>query len=396
MTVCARFPSCAHRPCSQVLFYVADNMLSAKLETAIQALDNVTKVYFGFVQAEPLSSAPPVTPDGRYDVHLVPDAILTHAHDALNLSYNGISQNVAGLIEYILALKAVLKGVYTRNEVNETTFDAICKNFVYRTQQVRRFTSLFQSQVVHRSLDFIDARTDRIRQLNSTLLARRQQLDAQLHRHLRHLDTTYAHAHSDLRAFVQLASQFANQPPGGGGDDVSKLSLAEHAISDVTRAAVTSLATSSEQLRAGAEDVRSAWRALRETVADIWRTIIDEDLLRNFYMNLYSDVTDVATQPSRIESLRALLVHFRLTVPSELGRYAPKDLLAVFNADVPLVDVGVKLAEIDDEFRRLERQTDAEVVVGRRDRSLAVAYRALADNMVDFYAECELSADLIR
>ena len=122
---------------TQVLYYVADNQLSAKLETAIQALDNITKTYYSFVNAEPRSSSQPVTPSRRYDAHLVPYGVLQHAQPALRSCYDGVSENVAGLIEHILALKATLKDVYEKNTVNQSMFELTCRSFVYRTQQAR-------------------------------------------------------------------------------------------------------------------------------------------------------------------------------------------------------------------------------------------------------------------
>jgi len=121
----------------QVLYYVADNQLSGKLETAIQALDNITKTYYSFVNAEPRSSTPAITPARRYDSHLLPYGVLQQAQSALRSSYDGVSENVAGLIELILALKATLKDVYEKNSVNRTMFELTCRSFVFRTQQVK-------------------------------------------------------------------------------------------------------------------------------------------------------------------------------------------------------------------------------------------------------------------
>ena len=120
-----------------MLYYVADNQLSGKLETAIQALDNITKTYYSFVNAEPRTSSPPITPARRYDAHLVPYGVLQQVQPALRSCYDGVSENVAGLIEHILALKATLKDVYEKNTVNQTAFELTCRSFVFRTQQVR-------------------------------------------------------------------------------------------------------------------------------------------------------------------------------------------------------------------------------------------------------------------
>ena len=49
----------------QVLYFIADNQLSGKLETAIQSLDNLTKVYNAFVNAKPVPGSPAVTPESQ-------------------------------------------------------------------------------------------------------------------------------------------------------------------------------------------------------------------------------------------------------------------------------------------------------------------------------------------
>jgi len=67
----------------------------------------------------------------------------------------------------------------------------------------------------------------------------------------------------------------------------------------------------------------------------------------------------------------------------------------MFNADVPVTDVHVRMTEVADDFRRFERQTDSSRVIGARDRALQVAFSSLADNMAAFSAGCQLSPDLI-
>jgi len=142
----------------QVLYYVADNRLSGKLETAIQALDNVTKTYYRFANAEPRARTSQATSARRYDAHLVPYGVLRAGAPRLRACYDGISENVAGLIEHILALKATLKDVYERNTVNRTTFEQTCRSFVFRTQQVRDGGGGRHTDNTHTHLDFTEAR----------------------------------------------------------------------------------------------------------------------------------------------------------------------------------------------------------------------------------------------
>jgi len=95
-------------------------------------------------------------------------------------------------------------------------------------------------------------------------------------------------------------------------------------------------------------------------------------------------------------ALEALLVSSGLTAPpGGLAAHRPQQLYSLFNADVPVTDLQVRMTEVADNFRRLERQSDSSRVIGARDRALRVAFRSLADNMHEFSASCQLTADLI-
>jgi len=96
------------------------------------------------------------------------------------------------------------------------------------------------------------------------------------------------------------------------------------------------------------------------------------------------------------DSLTALLVSGGLAAPpGGLATYRPQQLYSLFNADVPVTDVQVRMTEVAEHFRRFERATDSSRVIGARDRALRVAFNAFADNMAAFSASCQLSADLI-
>ena len=81
--------------------------------------------------------------------------------------------------------------------------------------------------------------------------------------------------------------------------------------------------------------------------------------------------------------------------PGGVVAYRPHQLYSLFNADVPVTDVQVRMTEVSNNFRRFERQTDASRVIGTRDRDVQVAFSSLADNMAAFTASCQLTADLI-
>jgi len=77
---------------------------------------------------------------------------------------------------------------------------------------------------------------------------------------------------------------------------------------------MTSLLESVETLGRDTDEAREAWREMKTTVSDTWRLMIsDNDTLRNFYLNVYNDVSDVtsragasATRPKDILCIQRL------------------------------------------------------------------------------------------
>ena len=91
--------------------------------------------------------SPAVTPDHRYDGDLVPAAALEARQPVIKQHYAGISENIAGLIENILALKAAVKEVFlstTTTTANDTAFEMSRRAYVRRMLNVRRSVHLFQ------------------------------------------------------------------------------------------------------------------------------------------------------------------------------------------------------------------------------------------------------------
>jgi len=117
---------------------------------------------------------------------------------------------------------------------------------------------------------------------------------AQLARLRRVLDDKYAHARANIRSVAQLAAQLGGTPVP---EAAVRLTLSEQTGSDVTRSTMTSLTEAVDELGRCTVDARAAWRATKASVIDIWRAMIsDDDTLRNFYLNVYNDVSDVTSR----------------------------------------------------------------------------------------------------
>jgi hypothetical protein len=149
----------------QVLYHVAHNRLSGKVQTAIKSLDNITRVYHAFVNGRPVTSAisSSLSVSGyaaqRYDQQLVPSAELSRVQDPIRVHFGGVSENMAGLINPLLTLESGLKTVFQKTSStssggassspggatsNETEFQMSRKTSIRHIQHVRTSAALFQ------------------------------------------------------------------------------------------------------------------------------------------------------------------------------------------------------------------------------------------------------------
>lgn len=391
------FTSTTETIARKVLYYMTDNQLSGKLETAIQALDNITKVYYSFLNTEPSTAAKPITPDGRYDPHLLPYGLLSKTQNTMKTYYAGISENIAGLIENVLSLKAVLKDVYQSNSANETSFDLSRKTFIQRTLHVRHFTSLFQQQIVQDCIDRIDSRIVDLDKINSTLNLESEFVTLSIESQMSIVGSSYAEAYNNVLAFSRLVQQFLSDT------DVLKSSLT-NSNTDVfiQSSALTSLMEVLKSLQSKSADLRVHWTALEEAVRSAWTRLLREELLRDFYLNLHNDVVEMTSNPKRIEQFQELLFQsstFALATlrPGTHPDYAPNDLYTLLNADVAVTNFDAKMTSITEEFERHSRQTDCREVLGStRVERLAKAFSELKNNLEELQRQCSISQELIR
>lgn len=394
------FTSTTETIARKVLYFMTDNVLSGKLETAIQALDNFTKVYYSFLNTQPIGTVQPITPDGRYDIHLLPYSLLSKTQNTMKVYYTGISENIAGLIENILALKAILKDVYQLNIVNNTLFDQARKTFIQRTFHVKHFTTLFEEQIVQNCIDDIDAKIKDLEHINDTLNHEYLLVRSSIESISSIIGNSYTDASNDVLAFSRLAQQFLKD------SDVLKSSLTNSNTDVFTQSsALTHLMEALGSLSGTSLDLHGHWFALGEAVRAAWSKFIREDLLTNFYLNLYNDVTDMVNDPKRADQFRAIFGRTSAFYPPRGGgppvrpaEYVPpSDFYTLLNADVAVTNVDVKMSTVAEEFRGYSDQTDYREVVGSaRMERLARAFGELKSNLEELQTQCSTTQDLIR
>lgn len=391
------FASAGETILRKVVYFMSDNELSGKLELAIQTLDNLTKVYSSFLNAEPMSSLD-LTPEQHYDIHLVPYDVLSDTHASLKTHYTGISENIAGVIEHILSLKGIIKDVYQKNLLNETALHASRSAFVHRTLQVQHFSDMFESEVIQRSVDVIDAKIESLKRSNDTMMLTVAKLTQSFQSLQLLINAAYTEPYDAVLRFTQEVQRYTREA------NVLKSAVSDLALQETTRRAVAALVKYIDDIQVNAAELKSDWTTIEDSVKSIWEHLLLESTLKNFYLNLYNDVRDMINHPQRADMFKALFFHPKMlgSYPSTraaahgISGHTPSDFYTLLNADVPAINFTIKVANVTLELSRFIKDTDvAEILRGRTQR-LTTAFDRLTTNLIAFQSHCVLSPDLVR
>jgi len=184
-------------------------------------------------------------------------------------------------------------------------------------------------------------------------------------------------------------------------------------------------------VRAHNSDLKTHWHSLEDAIKFFWERIIRDDVesLRNFYLSLYNDVTDMVNHPQKADVFRTLFLHPKMlgagadslrptstqtpsregggtgsggsanAVGSPLRRlYAARssEFYAPLNADLPLTNRELKMSNVSEEIERFIRMTDVDGLLADRLSKLSSAYNVLADNLAQFKVQCLVNHELFR
>jgi len=389
------FTSTTETVARKVIFFITDNQLSGKLEIAIQALHNLTKVYYSFLNVAPIAPIPRgITPDSRYDLQLMPYAILTKDQETMKKYYTVISENIAGLIEHILSLKVILKEVHQSNSLNESSFDESRGQYLQRTRLIDKYASLFHTDIVLKSVDILDTKISDLRTLNASLASECATTLANIVAQESLASSVRADTDKNLVEFNRLAQDYLRHL------HVDKSSLSTPSVDQRSRQAFAATAHSLGELQSNADVLRHNWMSLETVVKSVWRRILQEDLLKNFYLSLYNDVTNLVNNPQRADIFTTIFTHVTMRSPGAWTASgdvtSAHDYFALMNADVPVLNVEGKLSDVTDEFYRFTQQTDAVAVLAGKDWRLSEAFSVFKKNLDTFQSQCRPSADVIR
>ena len=430
-----KFASPTDSVARKVLYHMADNQLSGKLETAIQVMDNFTKVYQAFQNSAPMleqlegfrvyhlpqGQASPLlkshTPEGRYDIHLVPYALLARVQQKdLSRFYKGITENTARLIEHVMALKVTLKEVYQDSHFNETGFEAARIGFIMKSSEIEHYEALFQKEIVEEIQQQLVNRSNHLIRLNASLDSTAGKLQNSLTDLTYLLRTRFSESNSGLIAFAQLSQQYLKDP------EMKRSELFSLENDKSVRASLSVLSEIFHEAKStGSKRIASLSLELNSFMEKTWQAMLNDSLLRNFYTNIYNDVNDMLSRPQQSQLKRILLemltglygqdVLKRLQLQLQQQQQQQQqqtrhyhqqnslllgELYAFLNADLPTLSPEHKKVESSEVFARLVDSTDIIKLLAGNDADLFQAFRHFRESVASTQASCQRDDQSLR
>ena len=363
--------------------------LSEQLELAIRAVDNLTRVHYAFKDGRSFNWFN-VTPEGKYDEFVVPTSILGHAPQKQKQYYNALSDHLAGYIEELLAMEAILKDVYQTSYLNNTAYIKSRDNFSEHSRQINHYRILFYEEIV---LKAVDLWNDKIKEFNNF------NMSFNLHKYnilksIMHLNKTTILALENLNN--QILPVVAKALNYVKDVSLSKYELANDILSTRFRDIFTkSITDPIKLLKSYGRDLNNSWQILKMTIVHIWTTLISDTTTKTFYSAL---LEDLFLQSGAYNFSKSILEMAGITDGgtnmTEIVSY--EELVSKLNADIAVLQISNKSHTITSQFNKYMENTDVMKTLQNRDINLLQAVTNLQTDLKHYLEISDISDAFLR
>lgn len=375
----------------KVIYFSIENKLSAKMELAIEAVNKLTNmVYYPLLNAESAVEYT-VTPDKRYDRTLIPYEILAHCSDQLKEYFNGLSENIGEVMSALLQLKNVVKDVYNTNILNETANTEGRRKFIDHSSQIITFLALFRNKIIEKSRETVESKMDKVKKLNHTMVSLTSDIVKELTLR-QQLGARYKIAYDSILNFAKNAQVYRSE------GSVGKSGVARSGLSKSTMQGFMELNTIHTELISHSKELSEIWKRFKSVLISIWRSFLLDTSVRDFYMQLYNDITDMKNHPSEIPRLKAIFTHPKMLDISAEDAISlqPDDFYALLNADAAVIGMESQISSIEKLANDLQRWTDVDIVFEDNVKELIESYEELKEDLSEYQKTITLDKKYFR
>ncbi|KAK2151077.1 hypothetical protein LSH36_376g03000 [Paralvinella palmiformis] len=375
----------------RTMYLSMDEQLNVGMELAIQGLDNFTKIYYSLLDMKPTTSYI-VTPERRYDASLLPIEATREVSAVLRAQFTAISDLLARYMEQILTLRNVLKDLYiSHSGLNRTAYEQVKEAMRQTALDLQTHVELFRTKAVYRLQEIIELQSGHFKKQNDSLFSNWARLAASLDNTVHQLDMINLDQYPHIVELGQDGEMYVNNIEKPLSD------LAEAGLSNAVADSVDLLADRISGMKARSESVAYLWQKLEEHYLTVWRSMLNEQSLKDLYTKLNRDVKNIAQNPSTTNNLRAVFAHNKMLGKSsvEISSLDPDEFFVLLNADLPTTSVRTKQSEIREAIGQFQRLTDVSLQLQDFDRQLRQSYNNIRNIFQDFTQRSSLNEDFI-
>ena len=372
-------------------YVVMEQRLSEKMELSIQSLNNLTEVYYSFLNMEPTGSYI-LTPGRRYDSDLIPRRMISAIHDKLKEIYGTLSDNVSAYVERVRQLKTTLRNVYMSSAINQTMFSEQRNSFRAASSEVERHSELFEERVFQHLSGLGTRHMEHFKKMNNTFHSAAADVTSLLEEAATFFAGGFLEQRQRLENFAEDAEQYLAL------DDKKKSDLADKWLQSNLRLALAGVTGTLDRLRVHDIERQQVWKRYRTSLQNIWEEMLSNRDLESFYAQLYQDTRRMNTEPHDLETYYELYAHPKMLgkSPMELRDLPLEEFYTLLNADFNLTNPSRKSTEIASDVASMRRTTDVTLMMGDREETLRSAFQKLDENLDQFEEHLEVGPEFVR
>ena len=362
--------------------------LSEQLELAIRAVDNLTRVHYAFKDGRSFNWYD-VTPDGAYDDFIIPTSVLGHNPEKQKQYYNALSGHLAGYIEELISMEAILKDVFQTAFLNNTAYIKSRDNFSEHSRKINHYRSLFYTEIVWKAMDLWNNEINSFTSFNMSFNLQKYnilKIISQLNK-----TTSFAldSINNQVLPIVAKALNYVKDV------SLSKYDLANSILSVYFQDILTKSVTDAiEELKSQGKDLEVSWQSLKVTTLHIWTTLISDASTKEFYTAL---MKDLFLQSVDVNFSKPILEMAGIS-DSDNGTQSItfENLVHILNADISVMHLSNKSQETIKLFDKYMQTTNIVDTLKSLDTSALQVFSSLRDDMENFLKMSDISGTFLR
>lgn len=333
---------------ARMFHLMGDTSLSVKMDIAVETLENTTKLYYAYINGEP-NIVEEITPEKRYDLSLIPYSVFSEQSYIYQRYYGDLTSKISDYIENIVKLKRIIRNTLSTRTYNITEKNVTRNLYFDLTVGIEKARKNFQEHVVDTVEALVRNKINRVINVNESFLRSQEKLNEHIMSVDSYLTWINLNVMGELTDIVNCSYGFFRH------SNVSKKGLIHTFLEIDLEGLLSRIDSAIFELSLYYREILKLLSHLHNDVISIWHLFFHEDLLKNFYIRLKNDVSQMKNNARHEKYLYKIFAHKKMLnlPPYNQSSKLSHTFWVLLNADVPVMDYQVKVLKLNQTFAEL-------------------------------------------